>query len=417
MLIRDLPDLPSVSALRGGVFQRVFHLWAVSEAKRPHGLEFSQRQMCSRFNRSGQRTVSKYLKSAREMGLIELRVKSDRLNPDVYRRGPFFTQRTRDSERLIRLSNGLWGAHDGILTHWPFPTSWGHGCVPPAVNICLATLNVLEEPIRREHLREYLSGFVPISSFNSAFRWIRSRNLVIETPDGFLLEPDWADSLLHVLSTKPAGFERHDKGDARRRGEAERNRSRILKTTLTENERTQLRRLPCVHPHCKSEALELEHFPPRRYLRHFHDQTNQHLVWAICEEHNDKTVEFIKSLSGLSPVPPLKVVLGPRADPAAIYFAASNFHLERFYAAYRKGDHIAAEKEVKVTLQLWTALGDQVASLDSVVQNQKSRLGRTRGPNANPTEDSKLFPNRLANRKPYQSRYDMKSLPARTSIG
>jgi len=356
VLIVELPVIPRVSVLPDRVFPRVVLAWFIHCAGRRRGLENSQRQICSRFNRSNRKIISSYLKKARELGFLKLLKPSDGLNPDVHVRGAFFDDRTRDSDRLIQLANSLWGSKRGLLSNWPYPTAWGHGCTPPAAILCLATLNVLDEPIQKKTLRKYLEPLVPESSFNDAVRWMRGKDLIVLEACGLTISKDWQEKFVRYLFTSVAGNNRQVLGDRRRKRESDTNRSRVKKATITRSEQDALKRLPCVKRGCKKLGTEMEHFPPYRFLRHLKDRTNRHLVWAICEEHNDETQSFIKYLPGIPADISSQLFIDARYSKWDAYEAVSNLDIQRFYSAAHRRDGQEANSAISNSLALLNAI-------------------------------------------------------------
>jgi hypothetical protein len=356
VLIVELPVIPRVSVLPDRVFPRVVLAWFIHCAGRPKGLENSQRQICSRFNRSNREIIGNYLKEAREANFLKLLTASDGLNPDVHVRGAFFDDRTRDRDRFIQLANSLWGSQKGLLSQWPYPSAWGHGCTPPAVILCLATLNVLDEPIQRKALREYLEPLVPESSFNDAVRWMKGRDLIVLDACGLTASKDWQEKFVRHLFTSLAGSNRQERGDRRRKRESDTNRSRVKKATITRSEQDALKRLPCVKRGCKKLGTEMEHFPPRRFLRHLADQTNKHLVWSICEEHNDETQSFIKCLPGIPADISSQLFIDARCSKWDVYEAVSNFDIQRFYSAAHRRDGQGGNFAISNSLALLNAI-------------------------------------------------------------
>jgi hypothetical protein len=382
VLIVELPVIPRVSVLPDRVFRRVVLAWFIHCAGRPKGLENSQRQICSRFNRSNREIVGNYLKEAREANFLKLLTVSDGLNPDVHIRGAFFDNRTREGERFIQLANSLWGSQSGLLSQWPYPSAWGHGCTPPAVILCLATLNVLDEPIQKKTLRKYLEPLVPESSFNDAVRWMRGRDLIVLGPCGLIASKDWREKFVRHLFTSRAGSNRQERGDRRRKRESDTNRSRVKKATITRSEQDALKRLPCVARGCKKLGTEMEHFPPRRFLRHLADQTNKHLVWSICETHNDATQSFIKYQPSIPENISSQLFIDARYSKWDVYEAVSDIKIQRFYAAARRRDDKEANVVIGTTLALLNTILDSPEPVNERHLKRKKTRRVFQGPNA-----------------------------------
>jgi hypothetical protein len=387
-LIVDLPVIPRVSVLPDRVFRRVVLAWFIYWAGRPKGLENSQRQICSRFNRSNREIIGNYLKEAREANFLKLLTASDGLNPDVHVRGAFFDDRTRDRDRFIQLANSLWGSQKGLLSQWPYPSAWGHGCTPPAVILCLATLNVLDEPIQRKALREYLEPLVPESSFNDAIRWMRGKDLIVLDACGLTASKDWQEKFVRHLFTSLAGSNRQERGDRRRKRESDTNRSRVKKATITRSEQDALKRLPCVKRGCKKLGTEMEHFPPHRFTKHLQDQTNKHLVWSICEEHNDAS--FIRSLKSIPPVKSGQLFIDARYAKWEIYDAVSNLYIQRYYKAKENNDKALADEVIKKISSILNLITDATESESTVVIPHRKGTRESRGKNPYDPSLSKL---------------------------
>ncbi len=390
MLIVDLPVIPRVLVLPERVFRRVVLAWFVHCAGRPGGLENSQRQICSRFNRSNREIIGSYLKEAREFGFLKLLTPSDGLNPDVHTRGAFFENRTRDSDRLIQLANSLWGSHRGLLSQWPYPTAWGHGCTPPAAILCLATLSILDEPIQRKRLRQYLEPLVPESSFNEAVRWMRDRQLVEIKSCGLTTSLDWENRLTQHLASSRAGQNRLERGNERRRRESEQNRARVKKATISRLEKDALKKLPCVWKGCQNYGHEMEHFPPRRFIGHLEDQTNRFLVWAICEKHNDETQSFIKGLPRIPLNHSGRVFIDARCTEFEIYRAAANRQIQRFYNAYEIGNGDLAVDAIVKTVSLSFLISDYSEKVNASASPRRKEIRRKRGRNCSDPSMSQL---------------------------
>jgi len=389
MLVVQLPQLPAVSVLDGNTFESVIFCRFVSLTGHVREFNQSQRQLLSLFNRSGQRAMGKYLKKAQSKGLIKKVRATKGLLADGYSRGILFDTETQESRRLIKLSNSLWGPK-GLLRTWPYPTAWGHGCLPGAVILSLATLRLLEESISKKSLREYLSPLVPQSSFNSGLKFLFEKHLVYGEGDRLIIAPDWESKLERWLDTHPACNERQEAGDKRRAAEIENNRIRVQKGELTEGEKTQLLALPCVVKGCKNKQHQLEHFPPRHFLKQLDVITNRHFVWSICKTHNRKMADFIKSLDSTIPIPPTLLRIKRGVDPKRAYSASANLGIQKFYMAYKKDDHDAAVEAIRWVLGLWKAIDLLADAGHPAAEEERLRATRTRGKRSYSPHDSQL---------------------------
>jgi hypothetical protein len=389
MLVVQLPQLPAVSVLDGNTFESVIFCRFISLTGHVREFNQSQRQLLSLFNRSGQRAMGKYLKKAKSKGLIKKVRATKGLLADGYSRGILFDTETQESRRLIKLSNSLWGPK-GLLKTWPYPTAWGHGCLPGAVILSLATLRLLQESISKKSLREYLSPLVPQSSFNSGLKFLHEKHLVYGEGDRLIIAPDWESKLELWLETHPACNERQEAGDKRRAAEIENNRIRVQKDELTDAEKMQLLALPCVVKGCKNKRHQLEHFPPRHFLKQLDVITNRHFVWSICRKHNRDMADFIKTLDSTIDIPPNILKMKHGVAPTRIYSATANRGIQKFYMAYENDDQVAATDSIRKVLGLWKALQLLNEADQPSIQERHPRTGRTKGKSAYSPHDSQL---------------------------
>ena len=348
-----LPDLPRVLALDGNTFESVVHAKAVYETRRRKEWQVSQRYLLSVFNRSSQASVSKHLRSAVEKNFVKKHRKSRGALPDVYVRDHFFVNNPHQGEMLIRLSNSLFGKKHGLLHDWPPPAAWSHGSLGAPAVLCLAVLRKTQNPIAKAALKTYLSSLVSKSSFDRAINLLKKHRLIAVKNKIVALAPNWELTLTRYLEEHTACNERKRKGDTRRRQESERNRQRAAKGSLTDAERQELRTLRCVRKGCRRKATQLEHWPPKRYLKDLADRTNRHLVWAICPKHNKETCNFIKSLGPITPESSMKVFTRQDTDPRLLYRVCANYWYAKFIRAFEVQDREAATAAIGNVLGYW----------------------------------------------------------------
>jgi hypothetical protein len=188
--------------------------------------------------------------------------------------------------------------------------------------------------------------------------------MVVHSNSGIVLSTDWEKKLEHWLETVPSCNQRKATGDIRRKAEQEANRMRLRKRQLSDAEGVLLLSLPCVVKGCEETEHEMEHFPPKRYLKDLDVETNRHFVWSICKEHNRVLSKFIRKMPIAHPIPPVSLELNPDVDPLRIYSASANIGIAKFYNSLRKEkDHPVTEEDMEVAYQtvisvigLWKAI-------------------------------------------------------------
>ena len=375
MLFVERPPLPAVSVLNGGLLETVILCRFVSLSGKSRSMGHSQRQVLSHFNRSGHGVVKRCLAKAQVTGILTLKAPSYGVIPDVYVRGDFFSRDSRESRALVTLAGSLWGKK-GLLTNWPYSAAWGFGCVPPAAIICLATLFALEESISQKSLRNYLSTLVAESSFTDAMKFLKKRHMTCSDSGRILIAPDWEEKLQRFLDEHPECNERKKRGDTRRKAESWKNKVGVQHGRLTDAERNQLFKLPCVVNGCKRRNRVQEHFPPKKFLKKNVDvSTNRHFVWSICRQHNDEMKGFIARMPLGPPIPSSKTVYARGVDPLRAYKACANLRIQQFYRAFHADDLDAATDAVRAIIGLWKAI---LLLPDEAMTGHKTHLGSKR---------------------------------------
>jgi hypothetical protein len=406
MLVTELPPLPAVSVLDGNLLETVILCRFVSLAGKSRIMDHSQRQVLSDFNRSGHKVVNRCLTKAQEKGILTLKTPSYGVIPDVYIRGDFFSRDSKQSRALVTLSGSLWGKR-GLLRNWPFPAAWGHGCIPPAAIICLAALSALEESISRKSLHKYLSTLTAESSFNAALRFLNQRYLTFCDSERILIAPDWKEKFQRILDEKPECNERKARGDARRKAESQNNKVRARHGRLTDAERNQLLKLPCVVKGCKRKSHVQEHFPPKKFLKeNLEVVTNRHFVWSICRQHNREMADFIKKMPDLKPLIYEQIYIASGVDSLRLYRGCANYWIIRFYDAYRANDIFKASYAVRAVLGCWTRMTQSSSETEIIGPNQRI-IRRAVGKQSYSPARSQL---------PYRTEERQKELSRRTNL-
>lgn len=381
MTVDPLPELPRVQALNGNSFDSVFFSRLVWLSGPTRELKSSQRELLSFFNRSRQKSMSQKLKVAQAKGFLKKTRNSQGLLPDAYIRGDFFAKDNSESRNFVTLATSLWGTN-GLLRDWQYPAAWGFGCMKTGVLLCLATLKKVDQSMSRKSLRKYLTPLVSESSFNESISILTTRQMVIQSNGELVLAKDWEDKLQHWLETIPACNQRKQKGDGRRRAEQLANRMRVRKQILTNAELYLLLKLPCVVKGCKRKSCELEHFPPRRFLKDFDDITNKNLVWAICKKHNQEKANFIKRLNVNTSIKSEQLEIKAKVAPLNIYRTVANLRMQDYERAFRNNDPVGAAIAIQSVLMLWKAVSQMpcnnpILTKDRIPLQRRKIIGKS----------------------------------------
>lgn len=378
VLIAELPDLPRVSVLDGRLFESVVLCRFVSLCGPKRPLNLSQRQILSLFNRSNQKVIGEYFSKAQRLGLLVKVEESSGTLAGKYVRGSYFERDNLEVRAMVMLSHSLWGK-GGLLRDWPYPTAWGHGCLRPAAIICMAVLQRLDESISKKSLKKYLAPLIAESSFSDAIRFLQDNHLIHLECKRLALVVDWRPKIEVWLDNKAACNERQDKGDKRRRAESAANAVRVAQGKLTDAERRQLLSMPCVVKRCQRKVTQIEHFPPKKYLKRLSTSTHPRLVWAICSKHNRGMADFIKAMPDDISLTPSMLSIRRGTDPLRIYCASANRWIVKLYSAFAENDHASAHLAACRTIGLWLAVNRVLGNSSHRIDSWSPGPARTKG--------------------------------------
>jgi hypothetical protein len=124
---------------------------------------------------------------------------------------------------------------------------------------------------------------------------------------------------------------------------------------------------------------------PHRFTKHLQDQTNKHLVWSICEKHNDATQSFIKYQPSIPADISSQLFIDARYSKWDVYEAVSDINIQRFYAAARRRDDKEAKEAnvvIGTTLALLNAIDDSPEPVNERHLKRKKIRRDFQGPNA-----------------------------------
>ena len=132
----------------------------------------------------------------------------------------------------------------------------------------------------------------------------------------------------------------------------------------------------------------MEHFPPHRFIRHLEDQTNKHLVWSICKEHNDGS--FIKGLRWIPSDVSGQLFIDARYSKWDIYDAVANLYIQRYYWAKKDNDKALAAEIIEKTSSILNIISDATETESTVVIPHRKGTRELRGKNPYDPSLSKL---------------------------
>ena len=350
--ISGLPSIPSLSE-RPATFD-LCNLLALmlSEMKDENVVVKAQRSYAENFNRLDSAAISRKRRQLRHGGWVKRVRKTHRLIPDIYRKGVRLEENQSLDREWEAVSVALYGQH-GLFTDFLGSPAWGHQCLSPGAIATLAVLHKTDELVTIAKIANYFSPICSESTIRNGAKKLRKLGIVRDVSGFLVLSEDWSVLLGGYFRENPCCLDRSIKGKKVRTVEREAERIRVTGGALSRSEKQDLLSLPCVR--CGGKSSVQEHFPPKRFLVDLPNHNGRFVIWAICQECNDDTRQFIQELPMLKPVN-ISVQIRDGVDPWSIYRARSNMLLRDWYAAVERNDVPSAIVAAQEALNLYAAL-------------------------------------------------------------
>ena len=266
------------------------------------------------------------------------------------------------------LSSSLFGT-GGLVRRFVNSAVWGHGVFGFNQTLVLGTLVYTSQSFRRIDIIKYLDGLVGISSIDTALKTLVGAQIISKENGLYARRKDWKQNLKILLDSQIGGTARKKRIAREVRKDRYEYATLCWLGHLTPIERKKLLKNPCLR--CGKKANQVEHYPPRKYGGYDHT----HLVWAICEDCNEKTRFFIQKLG---PLPPLLgcILVVKKGFDANVLLRTSLVHdLRRFYRAAESRDYATGLHVIHKSLQFINDL----ATLGLLQEQPTRRLVHKRG--------------------------------------
>ena len=351
----SLPLLSKVSSSPSKVFDRILLTHMLYEMRYSGSVCRSQRYYGEIFNRIDSARFSSSRRSLERGGWIFRSSLSVGDASDCYERGKNFDGQPSLCRSWSSLAHNLWG-RDGLLKNWSGSPGWGHGCLGVSGMLVLATVERSDRFLSRKEISEYLETFCSYGSVSRAVKKLVDIDVFADVAKCVCLSENWRERFDGFVASCPAGKERLEKGNARRRRERIVRRQTVERGLLTDAERGQLRNLGCWFPGCGSKGEHADHFPPEKFLKSFEDRLSPHILFSACGEHNQGFGNFIASLPDVRPEVCGKLVLLRGVEPTRLFRASNNLRLVRFIRHRENSDTVSASKDVKRSLDFFYTL-------------------------------------------------------------
>ncbi len=351
----SLPLLVRVSSSPTKTLDRILLAHMLSDMKYQGSVCRSQRDYGEIFNRIDSARFSQSRRLLEKEGWVIRSSLSVGHSSDCYERGKRFDGEPYLLRSWLSLAQNLWGS-GGLLTRWAESPGWGHGCFGISGMLVFATVERANCLLSRTQIFDYLETFCTYDTVRRSVNRLLAIGILNDTADGLCLSENWCQRFEEFIASSPAGTERWNKGNDRRRKERVARRQTVERGLLTDAERGQLRNLGCWVSGCRSKGKQADHFPPMRFLNLFKDKWSPHILFSACRKHNAGFGNFIASLPDIKPEVCKEWGVSEGVEPTRLFRASNNLRLVRFIRHKENNDKVEACKDIKTSLDFFYTL-------------------------------------------------------------
>ena len=350
----SLPVLKRVSSLPTNTLDRILLAHMLSDMKYQGSVCRSQRDYGEIFNRIDSARFSQSRRLLEKEGWVFRSSLSVGHSSDCYERGKRFDGEPYLLRNWLSLAHNLWGS-EGLLTRWAESPGWGHGCFGVSGMLVFATVERANCLLSRKQIFDYLETFCSYDTVTRSVNRLLTIGILSDTADGLCLSENGRQRFDEFIASSPAGTDRWNKGNHRRRKERVARRQTVERGLLTDAERGQLRILGCWVSGCRSKGKQADHFPPMRFLDSFQEKWSPHILFSACRKHNAGFGNFIASLPDMKPER-RQYVFASSVDPWRLFRASNNLSLVKFKKHADDKNLADASAVVKRSLDFFYAL-------------------------------------------------------------
>jgi hypothetical protein len=322
----------------------------------------SQRDLQAILNRSGRSPVQNHLFELRQRGFLARNTRRKNLtDADVYRPGRLLSNTHFDS--WTELSRQLFDKK-GLCKKLLNRPAFGTGFLNTNGMLIIGTLLRSSRPLKVREIHEYLNFFISDEgTIRNRLKLAQKHGLVEKhgvtwtTTTAF-----WEQLTEYELTYGPTSRQER----VARRTSAERIKFAIhlRKGKLTPREEKELRDQGCIrcgatnaqHKRRTRTNLQMEHFPPRKWLKTWGYTDKYDFNWAICIKCNNRYSPYIKRTDVPKLPKFIRTAFTEKANKDTVVVAALETAILRFYRHIDAGDD---EKATAIALNafiLWAGI-------------------------------------------------------------
>ena len=352
-----LSQLPCPEHRLEPTYRRVLLPYALGRIKSRTEGDISRRDLQQEFNRSNGRLVSTHLSGLVEQGWLSVRKKSRGVYANRYTSGRRFVRSPKLRKDWLELSDCLFGDGD-LLSNLFSRSAFGPGFLGVNGLLVVSTLNNSLRPLSAKELHQYLGFFMSRQTINNVLLKLARQSPVLAIKiDGLWKCPNDVLSALHTYETTRGPDKRSKKTRARIKLERAKHGVRVKRGLLTPADEKRLK-TSCIRSKTHKKPFEIEHFPPKKFLRAWLQKDHIDLSWGICAACNKKYGSWIKQQSApiLDMSTPIKITIKAGVDIRRAVLARLETNLRRFYKSVDSGDDSKALKLIVDAYRLWLAV-------------------------------------------------------------
>ena len=352
-----LPRLPCPANRLDPPFRRILLPYALERIKTRKSGDISRRDLQQEFNRSNGRLVSKHLSGLVKQGWLSVRKRSRGVYASRYAGGKRFARSPKLRKDWLELSTCLFG-DKGLLSNLFSRDAFGPGFLGVNGLLIVSTLNNSRRPLSVNELHQYLGFFMSRQTINNVLLKLARQSPVLAIKsDGLWNCPNDVLNALQTYETTRGPNRRSKKTRARIQFERVEHGVRVKRGLLTPNDEERLK-TSCIRSKTHKMPFEVEHFPPKKFLRAWLQKDHIDLSWGICADCNNRYGHWIKKHSApiLDTSTPIKITIRAGEDIRRVVLARLETNLRRFYKSVDSRDDIKALKLIVDAYRLWLAV-------------------------------------------------------------
>ncbi len=361
MAISKRFEITPPEASPSSAFGKICLAFVLFECRKTGFYTLPRRGLQLLFNRAGGPATSRQLKSLVKDGWLHQTVDNTISEAFIYSPGHRLRQDDELFANWTTIALSLFG-YNGLIKPFRDSAGWGIGCLGPNGVYLLALLVRSDSRHRKQELDLLCEWIMSKDRVRVYLKKLVEGKIVTKSESGYQIHESWKENLQIFIDSSPSGTQRQHTVENRVKAERYFYIHIARKRKLTKNERDELLLLECVR--CGGKSTEMEHWPPKK----FGGYDNCHLVWSICEDCNDDTRAFIRSLPKTNFRPAIEAYFAANVDPIDIVRASLHVHLGKFYDAadrWNKRTEIAATRRGK-RAAIAADLRDKHAAIEAI---------------------------------------------------